>query len=163
MKKLYFIAILLLAAVGAYAQDGKNIYNRYSDSKGVSAVYISPAMFRLIGKIPELNVESEGGNVDLAPLIRTLDGFYMLDISEKAIIDEVASQVDQMVKKGRYEILMEVKDEGENVRMYTVGNDKTIESLVFIAKDDASVQFICIDGTMNRSDVENLIAQYVAE
>lgn len=163
MKKLYFIAILLLAAVGAYAQDGKNIYNRYSDSKGVSAVYISPAMFRLIGKIPELNVESEGGNVDLAPLIRTLDGFYMLDISEKAIIDEVASQVDQMVKKGRYEILMEVKDEGENVRMYTVGNDKTIESLVFIAKDDSSVQFICIDGTMNRSDVENLIAQYVAE
>lgn len=163
MKKLYFIAILLLAAVGAYAQDGKNIYNRYSDSKGVSAVYISPAMFRLIGKIPELNVESEGGNVDLAPLIRTLDGFYMLDISEKAIIDEVASQVDQMVKKGRYEILMEVKDEGENVRMYTVGNDNTIESLVFIAKDDASVQFICIDGTMNRSDVENLIAQYVAE
>lgn len=163
MKKLYFIAILLLAAVGAYAQDGKNIYNRYSDSKGVSAVYISPAMFRLIGKIPELNVESEGGNVDLAPLIRTLDGFYMLDISEKAIIDEVASQVDQMVKKGRYEILMEVKDEGENVRMYTVGNDNTIESLVFIAKDDSSVQFICIDGTMNRSDVENLIAQYVAE
>ena len=72
MKKIIVIAIALLAAAGAYAQEGRNIYNKYSDSQGVSAVYISPAMFKLIGKIPELNVEvAEGENMDLAPLILT--------------------------------------------------------------------------------------------
>ena len=74
MKRFIVIAVMLLMAVGASAQEGRNIYNRYSGGKGVSAVYISPSMFKLIGKLPNLEVE-EG--MDLAPLIRTFEGFYM--------------------------------------------------------------------------------------
>lgn len=163
MKRITAIAVMLLVAVGAFAQEGRNIYNRYSDSEGVSAVYISPAMFKLIGKIPELNVEvGEGENMDLAPLIRSFSGFYMLDMSGSAKSAEMASDVEAMVKKGRYELLMEVKDDGDNVNIYTVGNEKTIESFVFLCRSDGDVQFICIDGTMNRSEVEALIAKAAA-
>ncbi|MBR4978867.1 MAG: DUF4252 domain-containing protein, partial [Bacteroidales bacterium] len=85
MKKLYMLAVLLLVAVGASAQEGRNIYNKYSGNKGVSAVYISPSMFKLIGKLPELQVEmGEGETMDIAPLIRSFSGFYMLDISNSA-------------------------------------------------------------------------------
>ncbi len=163
MKRITAIAVMLLIAVGAFAQEGRNIYNRYSDSEGVSAVYISPAMFKLIGKIPELNVEvGEGENMDLAPLIRSFSGFYMLDMSGSAKSADMASDVEAMVKKGRYELLMEVKDDGDNVNIYTVGNEKTIESFVFLCRSDGDVQFICIDGTMNRSEVEALIAKAAA-
>lgn len=163
MKRITAIAVMLLVAVGAFAQEGRNIYNKYSDSEGVSAVYISPAMFKLIGKIPELNVEvGEGENMDLAPLIRSFSGFYMLDMSGSAKSADMASDVEAMVKKGRYELLMEVKDDGDNVNIYTVGNEKTIESFVFLCRSDGDVQFICIDGTMNRSEVEALIAKAAA-
>lgn len=163
MKRITAIAVMLLIAVGAFAQEGRNIYNKYSDSEGVSAVYISPAMFKLIGKIPELNVEvGEGENMDLAPLIRSFSGFYMLDMSGSAKSADMASDVEAMVKKGRYELLMEVKDDGDNVNIYTVGNEKTIESFVFLCRSDGDVQFICIDGTMNRSEVEALIAKAAA-
>ena len=163
MKRIIAIAVMLLIAVGAFAQEGRNIYNKYSDSEGVSAVYISPAMFKLIGKIPELNVEvGEGENMDLAPLIRSFSGFYMLDMSGSAKSADMASDVEAMVKKGRYELLMEVKDDGDNVNIYTVGNEKTIESFVFLCRSDGDVQFICIDGTMNRSEVEALIAKAAA-
>jgi len=163
MKRITAIAVMLLVAVGAFAQEGRNIYNKYSDSEGVSAVYISPAMFKLIGKIPELNVEvGEGENMDLAPLIRSFSGFYMLDMSGSAKSADMASDVEAMVKKGRYELLMEVKDDGDNVNIYTVGNEKTIESFVFLCSSDGDVQFICIDGTMNRSEVEALIAKAAA-
>lgn len=158
MKKITAMAVMLLMAVGAFAQEGRNIYNKYSDSEGVSAVYISPAMFNLIGKIPELNVEvGEGENMDLAPLIRSFSGFYMLDMGGSAQSAEMASDVEAMVRKGRYELLMEVKDDGDNVNIYTVGNEKTIESFVFLSRSGGDVQFICIDGSMNRSDVEKLI------
>jgi hypothetical protein len=66
-----------------------------------------------------------------------------------------------MISKGRYELIMEVKDEGETLQMYTSGNEKTIESFVFISSDRDSVQFICIDGEMNRSDIEKLIASSI--
>lgn len=56
MKRFIVMAVMLLMAVGASAQEGRNIYNRYSGGKGVSAVYISPSMFKLIGKLPDLEV-----------------------------------------------------------------------------------------------------------
>ena len=52
MKKIITILTALTLAVAAFAQSGKDLYNKYSDLEGINAVYISPAMFRMIGKIP---------------------------------------------------------------------------------------------------------------
>ena len=159
MKRIIISAILLLSAAIASAQEGKNIYNRYSGGKGVSAVYISPSMFKIIGKLPDLEMETADGNsMNLAPLISSFQGFYMLDISNPATVSAINQDVASMISKGRYELMMEVKDEGNTIQIYTSGNEKIIESFVFIASDKDSVQFICIDGEMNRSDIDNFIA-----
>lgn len=159
MKRLIILAVILLSATIASAQEGRNIYNKYSGGEGVTAVYISPSMFKLIGKLPNLEIETEsGGSMDLAPLISSFKGFYMLDISNPSVISEIDKEVTTMISKGRYDLLMEVKDEGDNVQIYTSGDEKTIESFVFIASDGHEVQFICIDGKINRTDLETLIA-----
>lgn len=158
MKRLIILAVILLSATIASAQEGRNIYNKYSGGEGVTAVYISPSMFKLIGKLPDLEIETVGGPMDIAPLISSFKGFYMLDISNPSVISEINKEVSAMISKGRYELLMEVKDEGDNVQIYTSGDEKTIESFVFIASDGHEVQFICIDGKINRTDLETLIA-----
>ena len=159
MKRIIILAILLLSATIASAQEGKNIYNRYSGGKGVSAVYISPSMFKIIGKLPDLEIKTADGNsMDLAPLISTFQGFYMLDISNATTIAAIKQDVASMISKGRYELMMEVKDEGETLQIYTYGNEEIIQSFVFIASEEDSLQFICIDGEMKRSDIEKLIA-----
>ena len=61
MKRIIATALMLLMTVGAFAQEGKRLYNKYSDQDGVSAVYISPAMFKLIGQLPDINIESADG------------------------------------------------------------------------------------------------------
>ena len=159
MKRIIILAILLLSATIASAQEGKNLYNRYSGGKGVSAVYISPSMFKIIGKLPDLEMKTDDGNsINLAPLISTFQGFYMLDISNSTTAAAINQDVALMISKGRYELMMEVKDEGDTLQIYTSGDEKIIESFVFIASDKDSVQFICIDGEMNRSDIDNFIA-----
>lgn len=160
MKKIMTIAFLLLFAVGAYAQEGKRLYNKYSDTEGVSAVYISPAMFKLMGQLPDINVETaEGENVDLAPLVRTFTGFYMLNISkESAASAGLYKEVTTMVNKGGYELLMEVKDSGSTIRMYTLGDEKTVNSFVCIINEEDETMFFSLEGSMNRSDVDKLIS-----
>jgi hypothetical protein len=159
MKRIIILAILLLSATIASAQEGKNLYNRYSGGKGVSAVYISPSMFKIIGKLPDLEMKTDDGNsINLAPLISTFKGFYMLDISNSTTAAAINKDVALMISKGRYELMMEVKDEGDTLQIYTSGDEKIIESFVFIASDEDSVQLICIDGEMNRSDINNFIA-----
>ena len=99
---------MLLLTVGAFAQEGKRLYNKYSDQEGVSAVYISPAMFKLMGQLPDINVETaDGKKMDMAPLVRSFSGFYMLSFEKKSAASaELYKEVTAMVNKGSFELLM---------------------------------------------------------
>ena len=124
MKKFYILALMLLASVSALAQNGRTLYNKYSDLPDVEAVYISPAMFRLIGKIPD--VELQDGSVNFGPIIKSLSGLYILNIPKSEAAAQLADEVNRFVTKGHYELLMEAKDNGEVMRMYTAGDDKIV-------------------------------------
>jgi len=157
MKKFYILVVMLLVSVSAFAQNGRSLYNKYSDSPNVEAVYISPAMFRLIGKIPDMELQDE--NVNLGPIIKSLSGLYILSVSDERLAANLADDVNRFIQKGLYELLMEAKDSGEVMRLYTVGDDYIVNSLVMLAVEGNETDFICIDGEMPRDQLENLIAE----
>ena len=156
MKRIYALLVMLAVSVAAFAQNGRSLYNKYSDYDNVEAVYISPAMFRLIGKIPDIQMEGE--NVNLAPIIKNLSGLYILTISNQDLAADLAADVNRFIQKGDYELLMEAKDNGEVTRMYTVGDERTVNSFVLLSRDGEETNFICIDGTIPRDKLEQLIA-----
>ena len=161
MKKLYILVAMLLVSISALAQDGRSLYNKYSDYENVEAVYVSPAMFRLIGKIPDIEMDRE--NVNLTPIIKSLSGLYILTISDQNLAADLAADVNRFIKKGEYELLMEAKDNGEVTRMYTVGNESVVNSFVLLSRDGEETNFICIDGTIPRDKLEDLIAKAASE
>lgn len=158
MKKIFSAITALFLAVSALAQSPKAIYNKYSEEKGVSAVYISHAMFRLIGKVP--NLEMGDGNVDIAPIIKDLTGMYILSIEKNSEAGEkLYKDVSNYVRSSDYELLMEAKDDGEVMRMYTVGDSKTIKSFVMLAMEPEEVAFIGFEGSIPREKLEEAIAK----
>ena len=130
MKKIYAMMVLLSLSLTAFAQGGRDLYEKYSDLPGISAVYISPAMFRLIGKIPDMELQDE--SVNLTPLIKSMSGFYILSTEDRATTESLYADVKKFVKSGRYELLMETKDDGQVLRIYTVGDEKPVESFVMV-------------------------------
>lgn len=161
MKRIVFLFAALLLTVTAFAQNGKTIYQKYSDAENVSAVYISPAMFRLMGQIPDMEVGED--KVNLSPIIRSLTGLYVLDSENPSINGSLRADAERYIKSGRYELLMEVKDSGETVHIYTVGNEKVIEGFVMLAAQSDEVTFICLDGQMPRKEFEDLMARELAK
>ena len=161
MKRIIILFAALLLSFSAFAQNGKSIYQKYSDAENVSAVYVSPAMFRMIGQIPDLEVGQD--NVNLTPVIRSLTGLYILNSENAAINGSLRADAERFIKSGKYELLMEAKDSGETIRMYTVGNDRLIEGFVMLAAEPNEVTFICLDGQMPRKEFEELIASQMAE
>ena len=157
MKRIIVILAALLLSISAFAQNGKSIYQKYSDAENVSAVYVSPAMFRMIGQIPDLEVGQD--NVNLTPVIRSLTGLYILNSENAAINGSLRADAERFINSGRYELLMEAKDSGETVRIYTVGNDRVIEGFVMLAAEASEVTFICLDGQMPRKDFEELFSK----
>ena len=157
MKRIIILFAALLLTASAFAQNGKSIYQKYSDAENVSAVYVSPAMFRMIGQIPDLEVGQD--NVNLTPVIRSLTGLYILNSENAAINGSLRADAERFINSGRYELLMEAKDSGETVRIYTVGNDRVIEGFVMLAAEASEVTFICLDGQMPRKDFEELFSK----
>lgn len=161
MKKIMTLVAALCLAVTAFAQSAKELYNKYSDLNGVSAVYVSPAMFRMIGKLPDMDMEnSQGEKVNLTPIINTLSGFYLLDVEENS---SAAAQLQADVKKlldGRkFELLFEAKEDGETTRLFTAGNGKTVSSLILLSRDAEDFTFMSLEGNMDREELENILAE----
>lgn len=161
MKRIVILFAALLLTCSAFAQNGKSIYQKYSDAEKVSAVYVSPAMFRMIGRIPDLEMGDD--NVNLSPVIRALTGLYILNSENPAINGNLRADAERFIKSGKYELLMEAKDSGETIRMYTVGNDRMIEGFVMLAAEPDEVTFICLDGQMPRKEFEELLARKAAD
>ena len=161
MKRIYALLVMLAVSVAAFAQNGRSLYNKYSDYDNVEAVYISPAMFRLMGKIPDMELQEE--NVNLGPIIKSLTGLYILSTTREDIAADLAADVNHFIQRGSYELLMEAKDNGEVMRLYTVGDEQIVNSLVMLARDAAETSFICLDGTMPRDQLEDLIAKAAAD
>ncbi len=154
MKKIITIIAAMLLAVSAFAQEGRAIYNKYSDMKGVEAVYISPIMFKLVGNLPEIKVNN--GEMDIAPIIKSLSGFYLLNVNSKQA-PNLKSEVKKAIQSGKYELMMEAKDNGDNVSIYTVSKGDVITSFIMLADEtDGDTTFICLDGTINQEDFSKL-------
>lgn len=156
MKKLIIMAVAMFLSMAAFAQDGKSIYSRYSGKEGVSSVYISPAMFRLMGKLPEMQVSGE--NINLSSILTSFSGLYLIESKNKSINSSLKADVENAVKKGNYELLLEANDSGELVQMYTIGED-IVKSLIFYTVSGDEYTFISIDGNIKMSDLMEMIAR----
>lgn len=156
MKKILLSVILAVLSVGAFAQTGKSLYEKYSDLDGVEAVYISPAMFKMIGR---LNLEMGDEDVDIARLVRSMKGMYILNIPHSGPATQLAGEVSRMIRGGNYELLMEAKDSGDRMQMFTNGDDNIIRSFVMLATDGDETSFICFDGDIVRDEFEEVIAK----
>lgn len=161
MKKIIALAAFVLLTVSAFAQEGRTIYNKYSDAERVSAVYISPAMFRMIGKLPDLDIEET--SVNLSALVSSLTGLYIIDSENPEINEALKADAVKYIENGKYEMLMEAKDDGETVRIYTMGNEQTVTGLVVFTIEHSECAFICLEGVMPREELEKLLADVVAE
>ncbi|MCQ2183039.1 MAG: DUF4252 domain-containing protein [Bacteroidales bacterium] len=153
MKKIITTAVLLLAAISAFAQTGKSIYNKYSEEKDISAVYISPSMFKLIGRLPDMGGADK--DINVTPFVKSLEGFYLLDSENVKVNENIKKDAEKMVSGKNYELLMEAKEDGKTVRFYARPEKEYYTSLVMIAYEEDECTFLCLEGQMLKEDIEN--------
>ena len=157
MKK---IIILLLAfavsIVSSAAQNSKKkIYSEYSGKPGVSAVYISPAMFKLMKTVPDIEINSQ--EVNFSRFIRTLEGMYILNTSDQDIASRLAKDVESELRYGKHELLMEAIEENQTTRIYIVQNDSIVSDLILLSRDGHSTSYISITGEMPLDELSKMI------
>lgn len=159
MKRIAALtAVLLLVAAYGAAQDSKSIYKKYSDMDEVNAVYISSSMFNLIGKLPSINFSASSDEINIVPLVKSLNSMFVMDCNDERICTDLKKDVDKVIEKHKMELLMEAKKQGETVRVYISGNENTVTVFILTAASREGFTFISLDGKMNRKELERAIA-----
>lgn len=157
MKYFVTFAVAVLLSITAFAQDGNAIYNKYAGQKRVESVYVSPAMFRMMGRLPELEIDDK--DLNIAPIVKSMSGMYLVECENKELCPKLKNDVEKFVSSGKYELMMEIREEDETVRIYTVGSEEEIKSFVFFVIEDDECTFICFDGRIPRSSFEKALSK----
>lgn len=152
-KDILFLLFLFCATTIAQAQDLDSFYKKYSDKEGITAVYISKNMLNLAGGQNFGNT----GNINFKALSGKVESVQILTSEKGKVKDELAKEISAITKNG-YEMLMQVKDEGEQVDFYVKNkSDKTISEFIISVNDPDETAFIRITGAFTMDDLRELI------
>ena len=144
--KIILCVAMLMASVTTNAQ--VKAFEKYADTKNVTYVYISKFMLRMVDassapSVPGVNTQS---------LMKKLDGIQIINSDNKNAIARLKTDAQNIVKQSKYELLMQVDEDGDKVRIYhSEGKQQSV--VVMMADEEDEYTVIVFSGTFTMEDV----------
>ena len=117
VKTLVCVA-LALSSLTANAQ--VKAFEKYSDMKDVSYVYISKYMLSMAGK----NVAPTVPGIDIKTLANKLTGIQIITTEHKAAQKKLKSDVKSIMEKDKYELMMQMNEEDTKVNIFHIPHSR---------------------------------------
>lgn len=147
MKKILIIQLLLCLCLSASAQ--KALFNKYSDAKGVTSVYISKAMLSLAGNF-------KAGKSDISKIASRLDHLQILTFERPSMIRTVRKEAVEAFRKEGFEQIMQVKDDGDNVTIYLKTHKNKKNEFVLFNVGEDELEIINVLGNVTLKEIKEL-------
>ncbi len=125
---LTFIIAMMMVPLSGMAQ---NIFDKYNDNSEVTFVSIKPRMFQMIANMG-IDIEDQEAKAYM-DMVKSITSFKTMITSNKSISSDIAKWVRS--RSGSLEELMEVKDNGTEVKFYVKEGkdaDHVKELLIFV-------------------------------
>lgn len=149
MKRFYILAILFaIAIVAANAQISK-LFERYSDTKGVTSVYISKAMLRMM---PDIRTNG----LEFNDMTEKLNSIRVLTTENTDLANKMGTELDSEIKKDSYELLLSANDDGDKADIYLKTESKGINHYLIIARESGELCIVLISGTVTPADIRKM-------
>ena len=166
MKRLMIAALAALLALPAVAQeDSLKDLPGYIDFGELSSVYGEPKVqINLGGSILNfVGAMSAKGDPETAELLNNLKGVRVHIYSTKgdasAALDKVSS-VKSLLKKGNWEPIVQVNEDGEQVQIFLKMNDGNMEGMTLMAVDDEEAVFVNIIGMLDPQQLSEVMENF---
>ena len=154
--KILFAIMLMLTTVTASAQ--VKAFEKYSDTEGVTYVYISKALLRMAGAF---NLPSAPGT-NMKKIIPKVDAIQIITSEEDGMASRLKRDTESIVKAQNYELLMQVDDDGDKVRIYHQEGKKQ-SAIIMLTSSDDEVIVIVFTGKFTLQDVQSIVKEAKVE
>ena len=113
-KVLQTLLAMAVAMISLQASAQVKVFEKYADTKSVTYVYISKFMLSMAGKMAAPSLPG----VNTKSIMGKLSGIQIISSEDKAASARLKTDTQNIIKQGKYELLMQVDEDGEKVRIY---------------------------------------------
>jgi TusA-related sulfurtransferase len=168
-KLIVLVMAIMLVPLTGMAQK-RNIFDKYSENPDVTYVSIKPKMFQMIAKMG-INVEDAEAKAYM-DMVKSITSFKTIVTDNTSISADISKWVKS--RSGGLEELMEVKDEGTEVKfyikegkdadhvkellIYVNGIDKVMEEKIEINGKERKIETVVVSmtGDINLNEISKL-------
>lgn len=152
MKKYIIQSVAILTLMFApclitSADAQEALFNKYENSKGVTTVFISKSMLKLVSSI-------EKSNVDLSKISNRLDYVRILSCERPSVIPEIKKDALDYFNKNKFEVAMQVNEDGERTTIYMKEHSRDKREFVLLAVEKDEISIINILGNITIKDIQ---------
>ena len=151
MKRIYILALLAFV-FSLFAQAQQSFFDKYADMEGVTSVYISKSMLKLL---PEMSGSING--VYVGNLANRLDNIQILSCDELETISKLRKETDKINTTNGYEELMRVHEDGEKTTIYFKEKKGKKKEFVLLVDEKDELTIISIVGDLTSKEIQGMI------
>ncbi len=143
MTKIKLIIALLIFSMTCSAQ--ADFIKEFSKRDNMTSVVISKKMFQLVSSVPDLEINLEG-------MTDKIEGLYVLTTGDATNMKDLKAEMSKTVDSG-YELLMTVKDDGDDINMYIKQEGELIKEFLMLIEEQSDCTLISIDGSFTMDEI----------
>ena len=147
--KRFFLTICLatIACLTAFAQ--KALFEKYSDTDGVSTVYISRNMMRMMGNV-------RAGNKDISKIASRLDYLQILSCERPSLIPSIKKTAQSIFNQQKFTVIMQVNEGGEHTTIYERHHPNEKKEFALLAIERNEITIINLLGNISLQDIQGI-------
>jgi len=154
MKSVRIVFVLLLAAISINSFGQKDaitrFFDKYIDDEKFTVVYISPKMMEMV-----VTMADEGEDADeVNEILGGIEGIRILTTEENTL--QYYKEAVSTLQLNEYELLMQVRDEGENVRFFVKDEGPKVQELLLLVGGSDSFVLMSFVGNIDLKKISKL-------
>ncbi len=155
LKSLMIALVMFPMMVSAQSSSIDKLFDKYSGQDGFTSINISKSMFAFFAKLE--GIEDDEFN-KMQEVIDNLDGLKILscDSRNSQRLGDFRKGIDNMLKSNKFEELMVMKENNNEVKFMIKNEGDDIVELILIAGEDDDLAVISFFGKIDLAAISKL-------
>lgn len=147
MKKLMFAGLALLMLSSCATNTSFNSF--YQDHQKDSDFSLGLNSSLIASFLPDEDME------DIKPLLKKAKHVRILVFSEEAT--DKSRQFDKFINRSKFDKVIKVKDDGDNIAFFTLEDNKKIKEVVLEISSDDDLVLLGLKTNLTHDDLDNIL------
>ncbi|MCI6672172.1 MAG: DUF4252 domain-containing protein [Prevotella sp.] len=147
MKRALLVFIFSISCTLVFAQ--QSIFEKYEDFKDVTTVYFSKTMLGMMDA-------ASGKNQAITKIAKKLQKLQILECENASLIEKIKQESEKYYRANRYEIVMQVRNDGEHVTIFERKKGRSIPAFALLTSSKRELSIIYVEGNIRLEDIKAL-------